>query len=175
MRILAISGSLRAASSNSVLIRAATRLAPDGMEVEVFDGLAGLPHFNPDLDVEPAPAPVAAFRARLAACDAVLICSPEYAHGVPGSLKNALDWIVSSGELVDKPAGLINASSRATVAQASLVDTITMLSATVIKQASPAIALNGLSLDEAGLLADPALGGALAAALKALAQAVPAK
>ena len=141
MRILAISGSLRAASSNGVLVRAAARLAPEGVEVEVYDGLAGLPHFNPDLDLEPAPQPVAAFRARLAACDAVLICSPEYAHGVPGSLKNALDWIVSSGEMVNKPAGLINASSRAVVAQASLIDTVTMLSATVIEDASPVIPL----------------------------------
>jgi NAD(P)H-dependent FMN reductase len=175
MRILAISGSLRAASSNSVLIRAAAHLAPAGAEVEVYDGLADLPHFNPDLDVEPAPQAVAAFRARLAASDAILICSPEYAHGVPGSLKNALDWIVSSGELVDKPAGLINASSRATVARASLADTVTMLSAVVIEAASPVIALNGLSLDDAGLAADPAMGGALAAALRALAEAVSAK
>ena len=175
MRILAISGSLRAASSNSVMIRAAACLAPPGVTVEIFEGLDGLPHFNPDLDGEAPPVSVAAFRQRLATCDAILICSPEYAHGVPGALKNALDWIVSSGELVDKPAGLINASDRATVAQASLTDTVTMLSAVVIPEASPVIALNGRGLGDAGLIADPALSGALADALRALVDAASPK
>ena len=171
MLILAVSGSLRAGSSNSVLIRAAQALAPADVTVEIYDGLGALPHFNPDLDVEPAPEAVADWRRRLAVCDALLICSPEYAHGVPGALKNALDWIVSSGELVDKPAGLINASARATIAQASLVDTVTMLSAQVIEAASPVIPLTGRDLDETGLARDPQLGPALAAALAALAAA----
>lgn len=175
IRILAISGSLRAGSSNSVLIRAAAHLSPHGVVVEVFDGLDSLPHFNPDLDVDPPPASVAAFRRKLSESDAVLICSPEYAHGVPGVLKNALDWIVSSGELVDKPAGLINASARATIAQASLTETVTMLSAVVVAEASPVIALTGRDLDEDGLAADPVLGPALAAALLALSQAAPRK
>ncbi|QUD88027.1 NADPH-dependent FMN reductase [Phenylobacterium montanum] len=171
IRVLAISGSLRAASSNSVLIRAAAQVAPPGVVFDLFEGLADLPHFSPDLDEAGAPAVVQAFRRRLAAADAILICSPEYAHGVPGSLKNALDWIVSSGEMVDKPAGLINASARATIAQASLVDTVGMLSAVVVEAASPVIPMTGRDLDEAGLIADPVLGPALRAAVAALAAA----
>ena len=96
MKILAISGSLRRVSSNSTLLRAATLLAPEGMEITLFEGLGGLPHFNPDLEGTEPPS-VPDFRARLQAADGVLICSPEYAHGVPGVLKNALDWVVGSG------------------------------------------------------------------------------
>ena len=73
--------------------------------------LADVPPFNPDLDTDTAPVEVVRFRAALEACDAILICSPEYAHGVSGVLKNALDWVVGSGELMDKPIALINASS----------------------------------------------------------------
>ena len=88
------------------------KLAPKGMEVTIYEGLASLPHFNPDDDEEgttPPPA-VAALRALLGAADGILISTPEYAHGVPGSLKNALDWLVSDGALVDKPIALISAS-----------------------------------------------------------------
>src|SRR5690349_21363282 len=103
MRILAISGSLREGSSNTAVLQAAAALAPLGVEIILYDGLGRLPHFNPDLDGENAVAPVAEWRARLQSADGVLISSPEYAHGVPGSLKNALDWVVGSGEFVNKP------------------------------------------------------------------------
>jgi chromate reductase, NAD(P)H dehydrogenase (quinone) len=113
VRVLAISGSLRRASSNSALVGAVARLAPDAVEVSIYRELEALPPFNPDLDEDNAPAAVARFRAALQACDAVLISSPEYAHGVHGVLKNALDWVVGSGELVDKPIALINTSPHA--------------------------------------------------------------
>ncbi len=94
-RITAISGSLRAASSNGTIVRAAAPLAPTGILVDAYVGLSSLPHFNPDLDRELGdarlPAAVRALREQLAAAGALLIASPEYAHGVPGSLKNALD------------------------------------------------------------------------------------
>ncbi|HEX3070122.1 MAG TPA: NADPH-dependent FMN reductase [Thermoanaerobaculia bacterium] len=103
MKIIAICGSLRSQSSNRALLQAAVKLAPEGMEITIYEGLAGLPHFNPDDDEEDTtpPQPVAELRALLAAADGILISSPEYAHGVPGSLKNALDWLVSDGVLVD--------------------------------------------------------------------------
>lgn len=99
MRILAISGSLRARSSNTELLRAAALVANPSWTFDFYDGLGALPHFNPDLDFEGAtpPAAVADLRARIAAADALLICSPEYAHGVAGSMKNALDWMVGAG------------------------------------------------------------------------------
>src|SRR5690242_2632218 len=102
VRILGISGSLRRASSNRAVIDAAARVAADGIAVSVYQELEQLPPFNPDLDTEDAPVTVARFREALAAADAILICSPEYAHGVSGVMKNALDWVVSSGEFIDK-------------------------------------------------------------------------
>src|SRR4051794_7422999 len=117
MKILAISGSLRAVSSNTAVLRAAVRLAPDGVEIVLFDGLSGLPFFNPDLDGDQLPAAVAAFRGLIGEADGILISSPEYARGVAGVLKNALDWLVASFEFPNKPVALINTSPRATHAQ----------------------------------------------------------
>jgi len=97
------------------------------MEVAIYEGLASLPQFNPDDDEEGATPPpaVAALRAQLASADGILISTPEYAHGLPGSLKNALDWLVSDGALVDKPVALLNASTTGgQYAQASLVETL---------------------------------------------------
>jgi chromate reductase len=130
MRIVAILGSLRARSSNRALLHAAAKLAPDGMEITIYDGLASLPHFNPDDDEEGATPPpaVAALRAWLAAADGIVISTPEYAHGLPGSLKNALDWLVSDGALVDKPVAILSTSSaRGQFAHASLVETLTTM------------------------------------------------
>ncbi|HET8900422.1 MAG TPA: NADPH-dependent FMN reductase [Holophagaceae bacterium] len=132
MRLFAISGSLRERSFNTALLRVAMGLLPEGITVSLYEGMAELPHFNPDLDVEPAPATVRDLRARIAAADGVLVCSPEYAHGVPGSLKNALDWIVSSGEFTDKPVLLINASPSfmgGSIAQANLVEILRVMGA----------------------------------------------
>lgn len=132
MKLFAISGSLRARSFNTALLRAASDLLPAGVGVSLYGGMANLPHFNPDLDLEPAPAPVADLRARIAEADGVLVCSPEYAHGVPGSLKNALDWIVSSGEFTDKPVLLINASPSfmgGSIAQANLMEILRVMGA----------------------------------------------
>src|SRR5215212_2286784 len=139
MRVVGISGSIRARSSNSALLRAAMRVAPEGVEVVLYDGLERLPHFNPDLDEEgmtPPPA-VAELRRLLIAADAVLISSPEYAHGVPGVLKNMLDWLVSVGELVDKRVALLNASpAGGDFAQASLLETLRTMNWNVVAEAS---------------------------------------
>ena len=169
VRVLAISGSLRRASSNSALVGAVARLAPDTVEVSVYRELEELPPFNPDLDGGNAPAAVTRFRARLQACDAVLISSPEYAHGVPGVLKNALDWVVASGELVDKPVALINASARATHAWTSLANTLSVMSARVVRDASITVSLGGRMLDTYAIVADASLATALESALCALA------
>jgi chromate reductase, NAD(P)H dehydrogenase (quinone) len=168
VRVLAISGSLRRASSNSALVGAVARLAPDAVAVSIYRELEALPPFNPGLDEDNAPAAVARFRAALQACDAVLISSPEYAHGVPGVLKNALDWVVGSGELVDKPIALINTSPRATHAQASLAETLTVMSAHVIAQASISVSVEGRSLDANGIAANAERSTALRSAIETL-------
>lgn len=171
MKILAISGSLRAASLNSALLRAAARLAPAGIALELFGGLGDLPLFNPDIEAD-APAAVANFRAQLLAADAVLIASPEYAHGITGAMKNGLDWMVGCEAFVDKPVALLNASPRAVHAQAALKEVLSVMSARVVDEASITLPIIGAGLDEAGIVADPELAGALQLALRALQAAI---
>ena len=172
MRLLAISGSLRTDSSNSSLIRAVAALTPEGVDVHIFSSLAELPFFNPDLDVGAGPPAVEHFREELRTADAVLISSPEYAHGVPGVLKNALDWLVGSGELIDKPVALINAAPRATHAYASLTDTLRTMTARIVADASITVPVSGRLKDEREISADPVVAPALRKALAALAAIV---
>lgn len=110
MTLLAVAGSLRAASSNAALVRAIAALAPDDLAVEVYGGLADMPPYSPDTDTDEPPPAVADFRRRVREADGVLICTPEYAYGMPGLLKNALDWLVSSGDLYRKPVAALSAS-----------------------------------------------------------------
>lgn len=177
VNILALSGSLRARSSNTEALRAAAMLAPPTVSVRIFDGLAALPHFNPDLDLEGSlpPAPVRELREQIGAADALLICSPEYAHGVPGSLKNALDWLVSAPEMVCKPIGLINTSPRSTHAYASLAETLRTMSTVVVPAASVELPLAGTGFDAAAIVAIPVFADALAASIDSLVGAVDQK
>jgi len=177
VKIFAISGSLRARSSNTELLRAAPLVAPATWIFDLYDGLGALPHFNPDLDAEGStpPEPVRDLRARVAAADAVLICSPEYAHGVAGSMKNALDWLVSDPEMVGKPVGLLNASARAVIAHEALAETLRTMSTALVPAASIVVALDGRRLDSAGIAADAALAARLRSALDALGEAVAAR
>ncbi len=168
MKVLGICGSLRAASLNSALLRTAARLAPPGMQVSLLPGLGALPLFNPDLEAQ-VPAAVAALRRAVDAADALLIASPEYARGVSGTIKNALDWLVSHEGFVGKPVALLNASPRAHHAQAALRETLRTMSAAIIEEASVAIPLLGAGLDEAAMAHAPAVVVPLTRALEALA------
>ena len=168
MNVLAICGSLRARSSNLAALQAAARLAPRPMNVVLYQGLADLPPFNPDLDGDAPPAPVAALRREIGEAQALLICSPEYARGVAGVLKNALDWLVSSAEFPGKPVAVINTSQRATHADAALRLTLQTMSALLVEDASMTLPLLGRQLDADGIIADAGLSGALRSALEAL-------
>jgi len=172
VRILAISGSLRAASSNTAVVEAARLLAPPDVEVVIYRGLGELPHFNPDVEMGVLPPPVAELRAAVGSADALLICSPEYAHGVPGSMKNALDWLVGGPEFVGKPVALVNASPRSVHAQAQLAETVATMSGVLVEGACVALPLAGRRMDAAEIAADPELSSALAGALAALAEHV---
>jgi len=114
MRVLAISGSLRVASHNTALLRAAAALAPDGVEVELYEGLDRLPPYNEDHDTDDPAADVAALRRRIAQADAVLISTPEYNGTLPGQLKHAVDWASrpygQASSLWGKPVAVIGAS-----------------------------------------------------------------
>jgi chromate reductase len=131
LKVLAISGSTRSSSSNLNLIKAVSILAEQRFQTTIFEGLTSLSHFNPDLDNEAPPIEVAAFRQQLREADGILICTPEYALGVPGSLKNAIDWTVSSMELNQKPVALITAGLSGKVAHQSLLGTLLMVEARI--------------------------------------------
>ena len=167
MRVLAISGSLRAASINSALLRAALRLAPPGVAVQIFNGVGQLPLFNPDLEAQ-LPPQVIALHDAVAAADALLIASPEYAHGVTGCIKNTLDWLVSFEPFIEKPVAVLNASPRAHHADAALRETLKTMSAVIVEAASISIPLLGAQLSEDGMVQDHAVANAIAGALLAL-------
>src|SRR3954468_22517839 len=116
MRILGISGSLRAGSHNRKLLQAAAGLAPAGVELEIWEGLKDVPPYDEDDDVEPAPAAVARMRAAVAGADAILFATPEYNASVPGQLKNAVDWLsrpFATNVLRNKPVAVVGASTGA--------------------------------------------------------------
>jgi chromate reductase len=171
IRILAISGSLRAHSTNTTLLLAAQRLTSPDVQIELYRDLGNLPLFNPDLDGK-EPEEVRRFQAAMAAADGILICSPEYAHGVSGAMKNALDWLVSDVNLVAKPVALINASPRATIAHDALLETLRTMSWNVVAEASLMVPVPrpGMSVDE--ILGDEILCAALDRAIRELTSAV---
>jgi len=173
LQVLTVSGSLRAGSSNATLLAAATLLAPEGVSVTAYGALAAIPAFSPDIEEGPGPVPnaVAHWRTSLAGADAVLISSPEYAHGVPGVLKNALDWVVGSGELVGKPVGLLSASAASRFAHPQLVEILTVMSAMLIPEATVVIDTPRRGSDVTQLAADPGIAPALRSAMAALAAA----
>ncbi len=177
MRILAFSGSLKADSSNTTLVRAIAAMAPRTMDVTIYNGLGSLPHFNPDLDGDDPPASVADLREQLRTADGVLICTPEYAFGVPGSLKNALDWVVSSGEFAGKPVAVISASPSymgGDKAHASLLLTLTAEAAMIVDGGTLIIPGVKKKLDANGEITDPETARALQSVLAALEQAIDA-
>jgi NAD(P)H-dependent FMN reductase len=171
VKVLGISGSLRSTSSNAAILRAAARVAPAGMEVVLYGDLASLPHFSPDLDVEPLPEAVRDLRARVAAADALFISSPEYAHGMPGSLKNALDWLVSAIEALDKLVLLLSASpGGAAHAHAQLQEVLRTMNLRLID--GGAHVFTRARLDASGNVSDPAILATLARGLADLAGAL---
>jgi NAD(P)H-dependent FMN reductase len=170
--VLAVSGSLRTKSVNTAVLEAAQSLAPAGLAITLHRGLDKLPHFNPDLDVDPPPVPVATWRAAVAAADALLFCTPEYAHGIPGVLKNALDWLVSDEAFPGKPVALINARPGATFATAQLRETLSVMNARVLDAACVTLPLTSNSLDADALRGNDGVRAPLSIALHAVAAAL---
>jgi chromate reductase len=167
MKVLAISGSLRAASINSALLRTAARLAPPEVEVTLCSVVGDLPLFNPDLESHP-PSSVERLRAEVKTADALLIASPEYAHGVTGTIKNTLDWLVSFESFVNKPVAMLNASPRAHHADSALRETLKTMSAVIVESASVSIPLLGTNITESGMAESPSIAQAIRDSLAAL-------
>lgn len=135
MRILGLCGSLQSRSGNLELLRTAAASAPAGVELVLFDGLRELPLFNPDLEGGDVPPAVEAWRRALRESQAVLIASPEYGFSLPGALKNAIDWVIGTGELERKPVAItaaVNSAGRGRNGLKALGDTLFAVSARVV-------------------------------------------
>jgi len=174
MRIMALCGSLRLRSSNRALLLAAHKHAPESMDVAIFESIRDLPHFDPDLDgldrdPEDRPEGVLRLRRELAASDAMLISTPEYAHGLPGALKNALDWLVSCTAMIGKPVALIYGSAGdANHAQEQLMEILTTMCAVLVRDAIVAVQGARSKVDDTGTVSDSQLVMQINAALRAL-------
>jgi chromate reductase len=158
IKILAISGSLRPGSSNNMIIKIVADMVPEDVEIEIYNGLSSIPAFD-DIDNKP----VDDLRKRIREADGVFICTPEYAFGVPGALKNALDWTVSSGDFDKKPVALVTASSVGDKGHAALLHTLTALSADVVPEATLLISFIRAKLNAQGVITDEATKRALKA------------
>jgi len=155
-RILGVSGSLQATSTNSALLRIARERVGGDAELVVFDALRDIPPFSPE--IAPPPAAVDAWRALVSSSDALLFATPEYAHGLPGVLKNALDWLVGSGELYGKRVAILSAApsaERGAHARADLERTLRAQGADVLASATIAVptSARGNEEAEAGIVA----------------------
>ena len=174
MKVLLLSGSLRAGSSNEAALRTVEEVAARGIVATRFEGMAALPHFNPDDDHDPLPAPVAALRDAIREADALLVCTPEYAGDMPGSFKNLLDWTVGGMETVDKPAAWINIStspSGATGTHRALCTVLTYTGCRIVDDACAHIPVPRDTIVD-GVVTDTALRARLAEVLRALEAAV---
>jgi chromate reductase len=173
--VLAISGSLRAGSTTSAVVRTAEAVAPPGTSVTVFAGLGALPHFNPDDDVEPLPPTVLALREAIGGADSVLLSAPEYAGALPGSFKNLLDWMVGGVELSERPVAWINTSTSPTggvAAHEDLRRVLGFVQADVVEAACRDIPIPRAAVGDDGLIDDGPLRDRIADVLSALADHV---
>ena len=154
--VLLLSGSLRTGSTNESVLRTAQVVAPSHLRAVPYEGLAGLPHFNPDDDGDPLPAPVAELRAAIAAAAGLLVCTPEYAGTLPGSFKNLLDWTVGGTEICDKPVAWINAAAggRGQGAEATLRTVLGYTGAQIAEQACARIPVERRMVGADGIITD---------------------
>ena len=150
---------------------AVAQLAPERMSISLYNGMCGLPLFNPDLEPD-MPTVVQELRDAVMQSDAVIIASPEYAHGVSGVMKNALDWLVSDERFLGKPVALLSSSPHSRHADAALRETLVTMSARIVDAASVAVQVRGTGMNEDDILRHVEISTALRAALIALEVAV---
>ncbi len=176
-KLLLISGSLRDGSTNSATVRTAAALAPAGIDAQIYDGMGRLPHFNPDddpVDGVGLNREVAALRAALAAADALLLCTPEYAGALPGSFKNLLDWTVGGGQTYGMPVAWLNVSGTAAPtggadAHESLRKVLDYTGAQIVEDACLRLPLARADVGPDALITPPAARESIVAALRTLA------
>ncbi len=178
LRILGISGSLRADSHNSALLRAAAKFAPAGVTIELYEGLRDIPPYDQDFDTEHPPAAVADLRRRISEADGVLIATPEYNYGVPGALKNAIDWAsrpAATSSLKDKPVAIMGAAPTnfgGVRAQLSLRQTFLWIDARVVGKPEVIVFRSHERFDEDGNLVDEGTRELLLGLIEALVEKI---
>jgi len=182
VRILMVSGSLRAGSTNTAVLETARAVAPADATTALYHGMDRLPHFNPDDDreAEPVDPAVADLRAQIAAADALLLCTPEYAGALPGALKNLLEWTVGDAGTYRKPIAWINASGPAAPtggadAHESLAKVLRYVHADVVEAACIRLPVTRDHVGPDGSITDPELRKRIAAAVETLARYEPAR
>lgn len=164
LQILALSGSQRANSWSSALLLATKKLTPRSVNVQVYEGHKTWPLFNPDLETNP-PGAVHELRGLITKADAILIASPEYAHGVTGTIKNTLDWLVSHPGFANKPVAVFNPSHQSRHADEALKETLRTMAADLIPGACIRIPVIGSGIDQSAIEQQPAFHTAITAAL----------
>ena len=174
VRVLLISGSTRDGSGNTAALRTIRAMAPNGVSAALYEGLAGLPAFNPDDDGEAVPGPVAELREQIAGADAVVFCTPEYAGTLPGSFKNLLDWTVGGGQLYGKPVAWVNvaAEGRGEGAQATLTMVLGYVGAEPVEAACRRLPVARGWVGPDATVSDPGFRAAMTDVAAALADAV---
>jgi len=158
MKIIGISGSLSPTSAGTTILKKLVDLSPDEISFSLSESIGTLPHFSPHLDNENPPQSVFLFRKALRNADGIVVCTPEYAHSIPGSLKNAFDWVVSSGEFVNKPVGVISTSPSGLggkLANDGLVYLLKVLSAKVREEWVITVPHVRLKVGQEGTILDP--------------------
>jgi NAD(P)H-dependent FMN reductase len=166
IRILALCGSQRARSMSAGLLRACRDLAPADVAIEIFEHHKDFPLFNPErADVPPG---VAALQEAITTADALLIASPEYAHGVTGTIKNTLDWVVNHAPFAGKPVAVLNPSYQSFHADEALKETLRTMSADLVLDACLRIPVIGSRVDPDRIASEPRFAAPIAAAVRAL-------
>ncbi|HEY8559254.1 MAG TPA: NADPH-dependent FMN reductase [Pyrinomonadaceae bacterium] len=170
--ILAIAGSLRARSTNLSIIRQIEALYADRVNVTLYEDLARLPHFNPDLEKGAPIAEVEDFRRRVRAADGVLICTPEYVFSIPGALKNALEWTVGTNDFAEKPVALITASSAGEKTHESLFLVLKTIGANLTETTALLVSGARTKINSAGEISDAATLEAINLLIEAFLQTI---
>ena len=169
INILGISGSLRASSSASAVLNIVSELVPEQVNFKTYNGLAEIPAFN---DSNEIPKPVTKFIKRIAEADGVFFCIPEYAFGVPGALKNALDWTVATTAFTDKPVALITAASSGDKAHAALLLTLKAIGANIPEGATLLLSFIRSRLNEKNGVKDMATLESIKVVINSLLEAI---
>ena len=169
VRLMLVCGSVRAGSTNAAVLRCAAESLPAGCTALSYHQLGELPHFNPDLDVDPVPPPVGELRRAIGESAALLFSTPEYAGALPGSLKNLLDWTIGGGELSDKPVGWINSSDRgAAGAYAELATVLGYAGARIVPAGCARVPVSRRDVDADGAISQPTIRAAIAGVVQAM-------